>query len=157
MRGDPDHCCGKQRDGAAVKAPEFDNIRPGDALPPLELAPLNRLTLALYCGASGDYNPIHVDVDYARDVAGMDDVIGHGMLTMAYLGRLLTDWVPQSHIRRFKTRFKSPVHIGDRITCSGSVVEKMPGDENLIRLELRAVNQKGNVLAMGEADIVFGI
>ena len=132
--------------------PDFDHIRPGDALPPLEVVPLNRLTLALYCGASGDYNPIHVDVDYALDVAGMDDVIGHGTLTMAYLGRLLTNWVPQHCIRRFKTRFKSPSHVGDRISCSGKVVEVF-NEENLLKVELEALNEKGTVLAMGEATI----
>ena len=135
--------------------PEYDHLQQGDVLPTLELPPLNRLALALYCGASGDYNPIHVDVDYAREVAGMDDVIGHGMLTMAYLGRLLTIWVPQSRIRRFKTRFKSPVHIGDRITCGGSVKEKITGEENLVKLELHAVNDKGVLLATGEATVVF--
>lgn len=135
--------------------PGFDHIQPGESLPKLQLKPLSRLTLALYCGASGDYNPIHVDVDYARNIAGMEDVIAHGTLTMAYLGRLLTDWVPQSHIRMFKARFKSPVHIGDTISCTGKVLEKVPGDENLVRVELQAVNEKGVVLATGEADIVF--
>ena len=54
-----------------------------------------RLTLALYCGASGDHNPLHVDIDFAR-AAGLDDVIAHGMLAMAYLGRFLTDSLPTS-------------------------------------------------------------
>jgi len=135
--------------------PVFSNINIGDELPALELAPLSRLTLALYCGASGDHNPIHVDIDYARNVAGMSDVIGHGSLIMAYLGRVLTNWIPQNNIRRFKTRFTSPVHIGDRITCSGKVVEKTSGQENLIRVELQAKSQKGTVLATGEATIAI--
>ena len=136
--------------------PDFHNIRTGDALPSLELPPLNRLTLALYCAASGDHNPIHVDIDYARNNAGMEDVIGHGMLTMAWLGRLLSNWVPQGQVRRFKTRFKSPVLIGDRITCRGTVAEKITGTENLVRVELQAVNERGTVLATGEAEIIFG-
>ena len=135
--------------------PDFHSIRTGDTLPPLELPPLSRLTLALYCAASGDHNPIHVDIDYARNNAGMEDVIGHGMLTMAWLGRLLGNWVPQVQVRRFRTRFKSPVHIGDRITCLGTVVEKIPGTENLVRVELQSVNEKGTVLATGEAMVVF--
>lgn len=134
----------------------FNTIQTGDELPALELAPLDRLTLALYSAASGDHNPIHVDSDYARNVAGLQDVIGHGTLTMAWLGRLLTHWVPQSQVRRFKTRFNSPVHIGDRISCRAKVVEKIPGKENLVTVELRAVNAEGTVLATGEADIVFG-
>ena len=73
----------------------FDALQVGDAIPVLELPPVSRLTLALYCGASGDHNPIHVDSDFARS-AGMPDVFAHGMLSMAWLGRLLTDWVPDT-------------------------------------------------------------
>ena len=51
----------------------------GDTLPPLTLPPVNRTTLALFCGASGDHNPIHIDIDFARK-AGMPDVFAHGML-----------------------------------------------------------------------------
>ena len=134
--------------------PDFQNIEIGDKLPVLELAPLSRLTLALYCGASGDHNPIHVDSDYARDVAGLPDVIGHGSLIMAYLGRLLTNWVPQRCVQRFKTRFTSHARIGDVISCIGMVVEKSSGKEGTIRVELQAVNQAGTVLATGEATIV---
>ncbi len=57
--------------------------------------PITRHTLALYCGASGDHNPIHVDLDFAR-AAGFPDVFSHGMLVMAYLGQALTDAVSPS-------------------------------------------------------------
>jgi acyl dehydratase len=60
--------------------------------------PISRATLALFAGASGDHNPIHIDLDVARS-AGLDDVFAHGMLSMAYLGRLLTGWVPQHPTR----------------------------------------------------------
>ena len=51
----------------------FDSVNVGDALPPLALPPLTRTTLALFAGASGDHNPIHIDIDFAR-AAGMPDV-----------------------------------------------------------------------------------
>src|SRR5437899_9594599 len=86
--------------------------------------PITRHRLALYCGASGDHNPIHVDSDFAR-AAGRDDVFAHGMLGMAYLARLVTGWVPQHAIRSLGTRFVAITHVGDRITCSGTVVEKL--------------------------------
>ena len=60
------------------------SVTVGALLPPLELAPITRLDLALYAGASGDHNPVHVDIDFAR-AAGLDDVFAHGMLSMAYL------------------------------------------------------------------------
>ena len=76
-----------------MQAPRFNAVKVGDQLPPLALPAINRTTLALYCGASGDHNPIHIDLDFARK-ARMPDVFAHGMLSAAYLGRLLTGWVP---------------------------------------------------------------
>ena len=67
---------------------QFSDIQVGDEIPLLKLQPVNRTILALYCGASGDHNPIHVDLDFARK-SRMDDVFAHGMLSAAYLGRCL--------------------------------------------------------------------
>lgn len=71
----------------------------GDMLPTLTLEPLNRTTLALFAGASNDHNPLHIDIDYAQR-AGMPDVFAHGMLSVAWLGRQLTDWWPQESCAR---------------------------------------------------------
>ena len=68
---------------------DFSQLNVGDQLPPLEFGAISRHILALYCGGSGDHNPIHVDIDFAK-AAGYDDVFAHGMLSMAILGRLLT-------------------------------------------------------------------
>ena len=138
-----------------MNIPSFDILKEGESIPVLEHPPLTRLALALYCRASGDHNPIHVDIDYARNEAGLDDVIGHGMLTMAYLGRLLTNWVSQTSIRHFKTRLHAPTRIGDKIICTGLISEKFTDDEKKINVELRAETQDGVCLATGEADIVF--
>ncbi|MGF1671972.1 MAG: MaoC/PaaZ C-terminal domain-containing protein [Balneolaceae bacterium] len=135
--------------------PDFDAITIGESLPPLQLPPLSRFTLALYCGASGDHNPIHVDIDYARNVAGRDDVIGHGSLTMAYLGRMLANRVPLKNVRRFSVRLHAPTRIGDAILCTGKVIEKIDKEEKLIRVALRAETGAGICLASGEAVLVF--
>ena len=94
--------------------PSWDDIEVGSTLPPLQAAPISRLTLALYCGASGDHNPVHVDTDFAR-AAGMDDVFAHGMLPMAYLARQLTAWVPQRALRSLSARFVAITHVGDSL------------------------------------------
>lgn len=122
-------------------------LQVGDTLPPLTLPPLTRHTLALYCGASGDHNPIHVDIDFAR-AAGLPDVIAHGMLSVAWLGRLLTNWVPQSAIRSLNVRFVAPTQVGERITCSGRITEV--GDDT-VRLALQTANEAGTVKLSGEA------
>src|SRR2546423_3101717 len=126
----------------------FDDVQVGTELPALQAEPISRLTLALYCGASGDHNPIHVDSDFAR-AAGRDDVFAHGMLGMAYLARLVTGWVPPHAIRALGTRFVAITHVGDRITCRGTVVEKLA--DRQVRLALTAQDQSGNVKLAGEA------
>jgi acyl dehydratase len=126
----------------------YDDVQVGTELPPLQTEPISRLTLALYCGASGDHNPIHVDTDFAR-AAGRDDVFAHGMLGMAYLARLVTGWVPQQAIRALSTRFVAITHVGDCITCSGTVVEKLA--DRHVRLALTAQDQAGIVKLSGEA------
>lgn len=129
----------------------IDPFRVGDELPPLALPPLSRTTCALFAGASGDHNPIHIDIDVAR-AAGLPDVIGHGMLSMAQLGRLLTCWAPQSTLRAFRVRFIDVTRIGEAVTCTGHVaeVEERKG-ETLVRLELRAADQDDNSKTLGEA------
>lgn len=127
----------------------------GQALPPLSLPPISRTTLALYGGASGDHNPIHLDLDHARQ-AGMPDVFAQGMLSMAYLGRLLTGWVPQARLREFKVRFVEVTHLQDQLTCTGRVVELLErGGERLARVEVQTADQRGERKVLGEALIAI--
>jgi acyl dehydratase len=126
----------------------YDDVTVGDALPALTTKPVSRTTLALFAGASGDHNPIHIDIDFAK-AAGMPDVFAHGMLGMAYLGRLLTGWVPQTAIREFSTRFVSITQIHAVITCTGTVVEKL--ESNRVRVDIQAADQHGDVKLAGQA------
>lgn len=135
--------------------PQFDAVNVGDAIPPLVLPPITRIALALYCGASGDHNPLHVDIDFAHQ-AGLPDVIAHGMLSMAYLGRAVTNWAPQRCLRQYGVRFAAMTLVGDVITCSGKVTEKMVMDgERRVRLALQARNQRGEVTLMGDAVVAL--
>ncbi|MBL0296602.1 MAG: MaoC family dehydratase [Betaproteobacteria bacterium] len=134
-----------------MTAPTFDTVTVGDVLPPLQLPPVDRTTLALFAGASGDHNPIHIDTDVARR-AGMPDVFAQGMLGMAWAGRLLTRWAPQSRLRRFDARFQGITHLGNAMRCSGRVVEKLEQDgERCVRIELQSANQFGQTKIVGEA------
>ena len=132
-------------------SPDFTALQVGDALPPLTLPPVDRTTLALYAGASNDHNPIHIDIDYAHR-AGLPDVFAHGMLSMAWLGRLLTQWVDQRQLRAFGVRFASITHLGDCITCTGRIVEKFEAcGERRLRLEIQTANQDGETKVVGDA------
>jgi len=133
----------------------YDNVSVGQALPALTLEPINRTTLALFAGASGDHNPVHIDIDFARK-AGMPDVFAHGMLSMAWLGRLLTHWVPQMQLREINTRFAGITHLGHIITCTGRVVEKFENEgAKLVRVEIQSANQYGEVKILGDAVIAI--
>jgi acyl dehydratase len=133
----------------------YDEISVGDSLPALALPPLTRGTLALFAGASGDHHPIHIDLDHARR-AGAPDVFAHGMLVMAWLGRLLTTWVPQSRLRVFDVRFLGVTYLGDALTCRAIVIEKHEdAGEKRVRLQLRTVNQYGEEKLAGIAVVAL--
>lgn len=135
--------------------PTFESVNIGDELPPLTLPPITRDMLALYAEASGDHNPIHVDVEFAR-VAGMRDVIAHGMLLMAWLGRLLTQWVPQRNVREFGVRFSALTYVGELITCTGCVTEKQQREgEHQVKVEVRTMNDAGELKVVGDAWIAL--
>lgn len=138
-----------------MSQPDFKTLNVGDALPPLSLPPINRTTLALFAGASGDHNPMHIDIDFARK-GGMPDVFAHGMLSMAYLGRLLTQWVDQRQLREYSARFAGITHLGHQITCSGKVVDKFEADgEQRVKLQIQTANQYGEAKIVGDAVVAL--
>ncbi len=134
---------------------DYEQLQVGDSLPELQISPVSRTTLALFGGASGDHNPIHIDTDFARR-AGMPDVFAQGMLGMAWLGRIITRWAPQSALRKFDARFQGITHLGNAMTCNGRIVEKLEhGGERCVRIELSSANQFGQTKIVGEALVAF--
>ena len=131
--------------------PRYDDVQVGDELPALQLPAVDRGTLALFAGASGDHNPIHIDQDFARR-AGVVDVFAQGMLGMAWVGRLVTRWAPQSRLRRFDVRFQGITHLGNAMRCSGRVAAKLEHEgERCVRIELLSANQHGQTKIVGDA------
>ncbi len=127
------------------------------AIGSLTVPPISRTTLALFAGASGDHNPIHIDIDFPR-AAKMDDVFAHGMLLMAYLGRLLTDTYAQTALRSFSVRFVAIAHLGESITCSGTIVERFEQDgESRVRLHLSAAGTNGQQKVTGQAVVALSV
>ncbi|BBZ00746.1 MaoC family dehydratase [Mycolicibacterium chitae] len=134
---------------------DIAEIQVGTELPPLELAPISRTTLALFAGASGDHNPIHVDIDAAK-AAGFEDVFAHGMLSMAYLGRLVTSWVPQSQLRSLSTRFTAITPVLAQPTCTGTVtsVDEVDGEKRAT-VDVKITLADGTVTLAGEAVVAL--
>lgn len=121
----------------------------GDPLPTRQWQP-TVLQLRQYAEASGDFNPIHLDEEFARQ-AGLPGVIAQGMLTMAQLGALLTDWLgEEGSITRFESRFENLVLAGDEITFAGVVRERQG---NLLACDLAGYNGAGTRVISGRAEI----
>jgi acyl dehydratase len=127
----------------------------GTELPELAIEPISRTTLALFAGASGDHNPIHIDLDVARS-AGLDDVFAHGMLSMAYLGRLLTDAFPQQQLRSWKVRFAAITPVHAQPTCTGRItaIDESTG-ERLATVELRVTLADGTQTLAAQAVVAL--
>jgi acyl dehydratase len=124
-------------------------LAPGVVLPALSVPPIGRTTLALFAGASGDHVPLHIDIDAARE-AGQPDVFAHGMLSMAYLGRLLTGWAPQQRLRSLSVRFTAITPLGSAPTCSGVVLAV---EDDTARIALTVTLPDGTITLRGEAVI----
>jgi acyl dehydratase len=117
--------------------------------PALEIAAITKEQLVRYAGASGDFNPIHYDADFARQ-AGYDGPIAHGMLSMAFLGRAVTGWVGEGNVLALSARFKAVTYPGDSITITGTVVQRR-GDQLDLALEARKAD--GSVTTTGKATV----
>ena len=129
----------------------FEAVRLGEELPALTKGPVDRVQLARYAGASGDFNPVHVDEVYARSL-GMPSVYAPGMLVMGILGQLLSDWSRGAQLRKYQVRFSKIVWPGDTVVAKGRVMERW-GDNGryFAEVDLWAENQKGELVLRGSA------
>ncbi|HEX8437048.1 MaoC family dehydratase [Archangium sp.] len=131
----------------------FEGLRVGDELPALAKAPIDRVQLSRYAGASGDFNPVHVDEVYAKSV-GMPSVYAPGMLVMGMLSQLISDWARGGQLRRYHVRFIKMVWPGDTIVCKGRVSDRHgEGGRYFVDVELWAENQRGELVMKGNSTI----
>jgi acyl dehydratase len=126
-------------------------VRVGDTVT-LDAPRVTRTVLALYAGASGDHNPVHIDIDACHAV-GIPDVFAHGMLSMAYLGRLLTGWVPQQRIRSYAVRFSAITPVNSQPTCRGTVTRI---EDGRAQVDLTVTLPDGTVTLQGSAVVEVG-
>lgn len=119
------------------------------------VGPLTRTDLVRYQGASGDFNPIHHDEEFAR-AAGMPAPLVLGMLPAGFLATWATDRFGADNVRRFRVRFAAQVFPGDTVTCDGAVVRRYTGEdgEPLLDLEMTCTKQDGTVAVHGWATFV---
>ena len=130
----------------------YDDVQVGTELPGQQF-PVHRVDLVRYAGASGDFNPIHWNERFAREV-GLPDVIAHGMFTMAVAARVITDWVGDpGAIIDYGVRFTAPVQVPDAggavVEVTGAVAEKLDGRR--VRVDLTATSEGARVLGRARA------
>lgn len=133
---------------------DLGSLDVGDVLPAFQTGPISRHTIALYAAGSSDLNPIHTDIDFARNRAGLPDVIVHGMFVMGYLAKFGTEHTPMATVRRIKTKFAALTNVGDDLACQGRVTNRQSRDgSTILTCAIEATRQDGVVVATGEIDI----
>jgi acyl dehydratase len=133
----------------------FEDVKVGDELRPLVKGPIQQIQLTRYAGASGDFNPIHQDDEFAK-AAGMGGVFAHGMLSMGFVAQAVTDWSGAGTVRKIGVRFAALVRLKDTVTCRGRVLGKSSKDDlNLVELEIWAENQRAEKVVTGKATVVL--
>ncbi|MBB1245354.1 MaoC family dehydratase [Streptomyces durbertensis] len=140
---------------STVTGPAYADVEVGTQLPPQSF-PVRRETLVRYAGASGDFNPIHWNERFAREV-GLPDVIAHGMFTMAQAVRVVTDWVGDpGAVVDYGVRFTKPVvvpddGVGALVEVSGKVAAKLDDTHRTVRVDLTATSAGQKVLGRAQA------
>jgi acyl dehydratase len=140
---------------------KYDAVEAGTAIPP-RIYTVRRVDLVKYAGASGDFNPIHWNDRFAREV-GLPGVIAHGMYTMAQAGRYLSEWAGDpGAVLEFGVRFSAMVPVPDdtnppldgatggaRIEVSGVVKKKL--DDNKVAVDIVTTSGGAKVLTRARA------
>jgi acyl dehydratase len=127
----------------------FEDVNVGTEMPKLVKGPIQKLQHVVYAGASGDFNPLHTDDDFAKMVGMKDGVITHGMFIMGTIGQAITAWVPKKDLKKFGVRFLGMTKPGNTITVTGKVIDKK-ADGNIIVCEVQAADETGDVKATGQ-------
>lgn len=127
----------------------IDVSAPGIVVAQRVFTAFSREDLRRYAEASGDLNPLHLDPDFARE-AGFDDVIVHGMLGMALLGRLLAEGLPGRRVLRLRARFKKVIPVDRPIHCSATLGIRRDG---CTELALTARDESGVAYIEGSATV----
>ncbi|MDK0521501.1 MaoC family dehydratase [Streptomyces sp. ML-6] len=131
----------------------YESVEVGTELP-AQSFPVTRATLVKYAGASGDFNPIHWNEKFAREV-GLPDVIAHGMFTMAEAIRVVTDWAGDpGAVVEYGVRFTKPVVVpnddeGALIEVGAKVAALL--DDRRVRVDLTVTSEDKKVLGMSRA------
>ena len=143
-----------------MTAVTFENVRLGAQLPPV-VRHVDQEFITRNAAASLDFNPIHVDPDWAKKInlLGQGTTIAHGMCTFSFLTSVVTNWccAGGGFVSRLERKFVQPVRPGDVITCTGVVTElhPRPQGKSFVVVELKGENQRGETVAVSTARVIL--
>jgi len=130
---------------------DITNIIVGHEIPEVIIEPLQQQDLIKYAKASGDYNPIHLDKNFANNI-GLDNVIVHGMLIMAHLGKSIANSMTIPYLKHFSVQFSSITNLGEKLICSGQVIKiEKEKEKKIISLNLKVLNLSNDIKILGKA------
>ena len=133
----------------------YEDITVGDEITPLVKRPTTQ-QLVMWAGASGDFNAIHYDKDFALE-RGLPGVIVHGQLAGCFLGQMVTDWLGDAGtLKKLSLSYKGMNFPGEVLTCRGKVTKKYYEDnQNLMLFSIWAENPKGDKMLTGTAVVAL--
>jgi len=140
----------------------FETLSVGDSIDGPKFS-VSRESIRLFCDASLDYNPLHLDDNYMKGDFGKTNfggIIMHGMNNFGLITRMLTDWAyPAGAIhRRLETRWVKPVKPGDTIQPRGIIKAKqVTKNSRFVLIDVLVSNQNGEKVAVGEAMVEFPV
>ena len=122
----------------------------GYQIPSKNIGPFNQNDLLKYAKASGDFNPIHLDKEFAKTM-GFDNVIAHGMLIMAHLGKNIANSNNVSFLKHFSVQFCSVTSLKEELIIKGEVLKiEKNNHKKIITLKLKVLNLSGEVKILGK-------
>jgi acyl dehydratase len=127
----------------------YQAMQVGDEVPPWQPPPFDRVQIARYAGASGDFNRLYLDEPFAKG-AGFRSVIVPGTLALGALSQMLSEWLKGPFVRKLQARFLKILWPGDVLTCRGRVSgRRREGDQYLLDLDLWIENTAGEMVVKG--------
>ncbi len=137
----------------AAKQLSFDSLEPKQEIVSSTTNPITHAQIVRYAGASGDFNPIHNDPEFAKNM-GLDGTIAHGMLVMGLVGRMVTSYTDPKFVKNFNVKFVGMTKPDEALTLS-SVVKKKDEIEGkkMATIAVQASGPQGDAKAKGDITV----
>jgi 3-hydroxybutyryl-CoA dehydratase len=133
---------------------DFQKVEIGEKIPEMSFQ-ITKKDINKYANASGDFNPLHIDEEFAKSTH-FKGTIAHGLMTLAYVSQVMTQWHWKgwNYGGGMDVKFITPVRPNDIVTVGGTVIEK---DEHIrmAKIEIDVRNQNGDTILIGKTKVTF--